>query len=145
MNCTKCNEKTSILIIVIKDKTCQNLCDKCFLSLDEKFKDIDQLDNVIVEAQELIKKFEQLSGKFEEPTIEDLDESIAQFAFTPSKSIMFAKTILLDLMRQKEVIRKKMNEHDKLSYNLKLALRNENYELASEIRDQINKSNSNEI
>lgn len=118
MNCTKCNEKTSILINVIKDKTCQNLCDKCFLSLDEKFKDIDQLDNVIVETQELIKKFEQLSGKFEEPTIEDLDESIAQFAFTPSKSIMFAKTILLDLMRQKEVIRKKMNEHDKLAYNL---------------------------
>ena len=139
MKCTKCNTESTMLINTYYDNKMECLCDKCFIDLDPKLNDISIIDERINETKELIKQLEDLLKHAEEPDLSEMDEALAAIAFTPSKSIAFAKQIIADLLQQKEKVLNAMGEKEILTYKLKIAVHDENYEFAFSIRDKLNK------
>ena len=53
--------------------------------------------------------------------------------------LTFTKRIITELFKQKEKLLSSMDEKEILTYKLKIAIRDENYEFAVSIRDKLNK------
>jgi hypothetical protein len=98
-----------------------------------------EIDEKIVETQDLIRGIENIIRNSIEPDLSKLDESISALAFTPSKLLLFIKTILTDLLKQKMNLLNTMGEKEKVTYKLKEAIRVEDYKIAIELRDTLNK------
>lgn len=139
MKCTQCKTDSSILITVIIDSQAHYLCDSCMMNMQPKSVDLLDIEEKIEETQELIKSFEDLARNNIEPDLSQYGETFSAFAFTPSKSLQFTKTILLDLLKQKDNLLNEMGEKERLTYKLKTAIHSENYKLAAELRDELNK------
>ena len=139
MKCTKCNNESTILINTYFNNKMSCLCDKCFIALEPKLNDISIIDEQINEAKQLLKRTENILKHAQEADLSGIDEAISAFAFTPSKSITFTKRIITELLKQKEKLLSSMGEKEILTYKLKIAIRDENYELAVSIRDKLNK------
>jgi protein-arginine kinase activator protein McsA len=142
MRCTQCKTESTILITVIINGQSHSLCANCMISMQPKFDDLKEIEEQIEEAQKLIKSFEDLARNNIEPDLSNFSEDFSALAFTPSKSMQFTKTILLDLIKQKENLLNEMGEKERLAYKLKEAIHSENYKLAAEIRDSLNKLHS---
>ena len=139
MKCTKCNTESPILINTYFNNKMNCLCDNCFIALEPKLNDISTIDEQINEAQQLLKRTENILKHAQEPDLSEMDETISAFVFTPSKVITFTKRIITELLKQKERLLSSMGEKEILTYNLQIAIRDENYELAVSIRDKLNK------
>lgn len=139
MKCTKCNTESTILINTYFNNKMNCLCDKCFIALEPKLNNISIIDEQINEAKQLLKRTENILKRAQEADLSGIDESISAFAFTPSKSITFTKRIISELFKQKEKLLNSMDEKEILTYKLKIAIRDENYEFAVSIRDKLNK------
>ncbi len=139
MKCTKCNTESTFLINIYYDNKMNHLCDKCFIDLEPKLNDISRIDEQINEAEQLLKRVENILKHTKEADLTEIDESISAFVFTPSKVITLTKRIISELLKQKEKLLSSMNEKERLTYKLKIAIQNENYEFAVSIRDKLNK------
>ncbi len=139
MKCTKFNTESTILIKTYFNNKMNCLRDNCFIALEPKLNDISIIDEQINEAQQLLKRTENILKHAKEPDLSEMDEAISAFAFTPSKLITFTKRIITELLKQKEKLLSSMGEKEILTYKLKIAIRDENYELAVSIRDKLNK------
>lgn len=139
MKCTQCKTESTILITVIINGQPHSLCDNCLIAMQPKSNDLLEIEEQMVEAQTLIKSFEDLAKNNIEPDLSKFSENFSALAFTPSKSLQFTKTILLDLIKQKENLLNEMGEKERLAYKLKAAILSENYKLAAELKDNLNK------
>lgn len=141
MKCSKCHIESDSLIITINQQTGekQYICDICFFSSSvEELEKIEEVEAQILEVEKMVKIAKSIVEVGREPDLSMFSKEAAAFAFTPAKGLKTSESLLKSLKIKKQNILEGMSEINRLTYKLKDAVDQENFQLAAKLRDKIN-------
>jgi DNA-directed RNA polymerase subunit RPC12/RpoP len=136
--CARCGDEADALFNVVIEGRAHALCPDC-LKGDRAGaeRSLEDLDAELDEAMGLMERMSELVDKTRglEP---DIPPGLAQFGVTPLTASRMLASMLKGVKAQRADAVKKMAPADYLAYELKRALRKEDYEAAHAIQQKIN-------
>jgi len=143
MKCSQCKKEADKIITFIDQKTRKSkyICDSCLLAASPMINNIDELDREIKEVEANMKKLATMIDGGKEPDLSGTDKGLSALLFTPSKIFQIYLRHYNNLVDNKQRLLGSMKKKERLLYDLKKAIEEENYERAAELRDKISQSN----
>ena len=142
--CSICNKQSDMLTIMVNDKTLEKdyVCSDC-LSKDE-FKDA-----TMEEVEDNLNQFVEMAAKYEDmlrsPEIQEMFSSVPPeleaFAMTPNKAFKMISDSITSLKIRKMQLESQNPSVETLGKELDKAVKNEDFEKAAKLKQQISNLN----
>lgn len=139
MKCSQCKNESNTIITFVdkKSRKAKYICDNCLLAASPIIKNIDELDREIKEVEANMKKLATMIDGGNEPDLSGIDKGLSSFLFTPSKVFHIYLKHYNNLVDNKQKVLGSMKKNERLLYDLKNAIKDEDYEKAAKLRDEI--------
>ena len=138
MKCSICNKEGGMLVPHVNAETnkSQNICTDCLAKQSsQQAKSVEEIDNTIIEYEELLSKTEELIKLM--PKEMAVPEGLENIAFTPMSMYNSLQKAVAELKTQRLKKLTEAGSEKALEYELKVAIENEEYEKAAEIKKMI--------
>ncbi|GEM_PF-4982149 len=148
--CSRCGKTSSFLQIFVDANTGQKtyLCNDCMFEMSYgKISEIEEIDKGIRETEELVKEANVMVDKANDrdnAMLKNVNKAAAAFMVTPWKLLKLSESQLAHLQEKRTEILMAMDPSDRLQYQMKVALKNEDYEEAERIKSELEKMNKND-
>ncbi|MFN0035523.1 MAG: hypothetical protein ACKVUS_10675 [Saprospiraceae bacterium] len=138
MKCSNCGQEGQTLTTYINAATGQAsyICSKCQAAqAASEVSTPEELDEMISEYEELAEKAERIIKA--QPEMPEIPQGLASLAFTPLSLYEGIQSALAELKTRRMELITRASSEERLKYELKKALEEEDYEKSARIRDEL--------